>query len=140
MHFSLIKSVTHFGNGDFMERTTVKKLLWLMVNQGFTKCELWRHSEYLVTHHYKSKTALSHFIAAKKMDILEKRGLSKQDAQKLVLMEGSQKVNKQNKSILGSPLISGTVEELTNHQELWNIPIEHFYFEGIFRRKLIITI
>lgn len=59
-------------------------------------------------------------IASKKIDLLHELGMSYKDAQKLIIMEGVQKVNKTNLSLLGEPLWTGTIEELSNKQNLWN--------------------
>lgn len=117
---------------------TVKSILFLFVNQGFSKCEIWRESEYIKVH--KKKNMRQHLIASAKMDILQNIGFSSVDARKLVLMEGSQKVNKKNLSLLGNPMAKGSVEELSNHTELWDYTVTGIEIKGFRRKKLIIQI
>ena len=62
------------------------------------------------------------------------------DAQKLVIMEGEQKVNKTNSSLLGEPLWIGTIEELSNKQNLWNKSVCDCCIKGLFRKKIQIII
>ena len=79
-------------------------------------------------------------IAAKKMDILQEIGFSSEDAQRLVIMEGSQKVNKKTLSLLGTPLAIGSVAELLNHTEVWDYTVTKIIIRGIVRRKIIIKV
>ena len=62
------------------------------------------------------------------------------DAQKLVIMEGKQKVNKTNSSLLGKPLWIGTIQELSNKQSLWNKSVCDCCIKGLFRKKIQIII
>lgn len=62
------------------------------------------------------------------------------DAQKLVIMEGKQKVNKTNSSLLGKALWIGTIQELSNKQSLWNKSVCDCYIKGLFRKKIQIII
>jgi len=74
------------------------------------------------------------------MDLLHKAGMAYKDAQKLVIMEGKQKVNKTNLSLLGEPLWTGTIEELSNKQNLWNKSVLDCNIKGLFRKKIQIII
>lgn len=49
----------------FDENVTVKQFVFLLLNCGFKKCELWTEKAYIQTHH-KSKAFRSHVIASKK--------------------------------------------------------------------------
>ena len=95
----------------YNEYVTVKQLVYLLISCGFRKCELWTHEAYINANH-KSKEFRSHRIATKKMDLLHEAGMDYKNEQKFVLMEGKQKVNKTNLSLLGEPLWNGTIEEL----------------------------
>ena len=74
------------------------------------------------------------------MDLLYEAGMSCKDAQKLVIIEGEQKVNKTNLSLLGKPLWIGTIEELSNKQNLWNKSVCDCCIKGLFRKKIQIII
>lgn len=123
----------------FYERITIKQLTYLLMNCGLQKCELWTEKAYINVHH-NTKTFRAHRIATKKMDLLHDAGLSHKDAQKWVTMEGKQKVNKSNLSLLGMPIWTGTIEELSNKQNLWNKSICDCYIKGFLRNKIQIII
>ena len=53
---------------------------------------------YINANHH-TKRFRSHRIASKKMNLLHEAGMDYKDAQKLVIMEGKQKVNKTNSSL-----------------------------------------
>lgn len=117
---------------------TVKSILFLFMNQGFSKCEIWKESDYIKVH--RKKNLRQHLIASAKMDALQNIGLSSVDAQKIVLMEGSQKVNKKNLSLVGNPMAKGSIEELSNYTELWDYTVTDIEIKGFGRKKLIIQI
>lgn len=117
----------------------VRQLVYLLINCGFQKCELWTQKAYINVNH-TTKRFRSHRIASKKMDLLHKAGMAYKDAQKLVIMEGKQKVNKTNLSLLGEPLWTGTIEELSNKQNLWNKSVLDCNIKGLFRKKIQIII
>lgn len=123
----------------FNENVTVKQFVFLSLNCGFKKCELWAEKAYRQTHH-NSKAFRSHIIASKKMDLLSKAGLEYRDAQKLIIMEGNQRVNRKNLSLLGIPIWTGTLEELSNKQNLWDKLVCDCYIKGLFRKKIQIII
>ena len=79
-------------------------------------------------------------IASKKMDLLTESGLDYKTAQMLVIMEGSQRVNRKNLLLLGKPVWSGTLEELSNRQELWNELVCDCSIEGLFRKTIQIIV
>lgn len=118
---------------------TVKQFVFLLLNCGFKKCELWMEKSYIQTHH-KSKVFRSHVIASKKMDLLNEAGLEYKDAQKLVIMEGNQRVNRKNLSLLGTPIWTGTLEELANKQNLWDKSVCDCCIKGLFRKRIQIII
>lgn len=72
--------------------------------------------------------------------LLLRQRLAYKDAQKFVIMEGKQKVNKTNLSLLGEPLWIGTIEELSNKQNLWNKSVCDCCINGLFRNKIQIII
>lgn len=121
------------------ENVMVRQLVYLLINCGFQKCELWTQKAYINVNH-TTKRFRSHRIASKKMDLLHKAGMAYKDAQKLVIMEGEQKVNKTNLSLLGEPLWTGTIEELSNKQNLWNKSVLDCNIKGLFRKKIQIII
>ena len=121
------------------ENVTVKQLVYLLMSCGFRKCELWEQKAYINANH-KTKEFRSHRIASKKMDLLHKAGMDYKDAQKLVIMEGKQKVNKTNLSLLGEPLWIGTIEELSNKQNLWNKAVCYCHIKGLLRNKIQIVL
>lgn len=121
------------------ENVLVKQLVYLLMNCGFRKCELWTEKAYINVNH-NTKEFRSHRIASKKIDLLHEVGMAYKDAQKLVIMEGKQKVNKTNLSLLGEPLWTGTIEELSNKQNLWNKSVCDCYIKGLFRKKIQIII
>lgn len=79
-------------------------------------------------------------IASKKMDLLTESGLDYKTAQMLVIMEGNQRVNRKNLLLLGKPVWSGTLEELSNRQELWNELVCDCSIEGLFRKTIQIIV
>lgn len=121
------------------ENVTVKQFVFLLFNCRFKKCELWAEKAYIRVHH-NTKAFRSHVIASKKMDLLTEAGLEYKDAQKLVIMEGNQRVNRQNLSLLGTPIWTGTLEELSNKQNLWNKSVCDCYIKGLFRKRILIII
>lgn len=121
------------------ENVTVRQLVYLLMSCGFRKCELWEQGAYINVNH-KTKEFRSHRIASKKMDLLHEAGMDYKDAQKLVIMEGKQKVNKTNLSLLGEPLWIGTIEELSNKQNLWNKAVCYCHIKGLFRNKIQIVL
>lgn len=118
---------------------TVKQFVYLSLDCGLKKCELWKKSDYIRTH-CGSKTYRSHLIASKKIDILTEIGLDYKIALKLIIMEGHQKVNKKNLSLLGTPIWSGNMDELSNKQNLLNKTICNYYIKGMFNRKIQIIV
>lgn len=121
------------------KNVTVRQIVYLLINCGFQKCELWTQKAYINVNH-TTKRFRSHRIASKKMDLLHKAGMAYKDAQKLVIMEGKQKVNKTNLSLLREPLWTGTIEELSNKQNLWNKSVLDCNIKGLFRKKIQIII
>lgn len=121
------------------ENVTIKQLVCLLMNCGFRKCELWTQKAYINANH-ASKRFRAHRIASKKMDLLHEAGLDYKDAQKLVIMEGKQEVNKINLSLLGEPLWTGTIEELSNEQNLWNKSVCDCNISGLFRNQIQIIL
>ena len=79
-------------------------------------------------------------IASKKMDLLTESGLDYKTAQMLVIMEGNQRVNRKNLLLLGKPVWSGTLEELSNRQELWNELVCDCSIDGLFRKTIQIIV
>ena len=116
---------------------------FLLMSCGFRKCELWTEKAYVNVNH-NTKKFRSHRIASKKIDLLHEAGMAYRDAQRLVIMEGEQKVNKTNLSLLGEPLWTGTIaelyEELYNKQNLWNKFVCDCCIKGLFRKKIQIII
>ena len=123
----------------FIENISLKQFCFLMLNCKFKKCELWTYTAYTRVHHH-TKSFRSHMIASAKMDLLTKAGLEYSTAQKLVIMEGNQRINKKNLSLLGVPIWTGTLDELFNYQNLWNESVCDCYVKGFFRKKLQIII
>lgn len=123
----------------FDKNITIKQAVSLLLNCGFKKCELWTEKAHVQRYH-KSKAFCSHMIASKKIDLLTESGLEYKTAQMLVIMEGNQRVNKKNLSLLGKPVWSGTLEELSNKQELWNELVCDCFVEGLLRRKIQIIV
>ena len=121
------------------KNVTVRQIVSLLINCGFQKCELWTQKAYINVNH-TTKRFRAHRIASKKMTLLHKAGMAYKDAQKLVIMEGKQKVNKTNLSLLGKPLWTGTIEELSNKQNLWNKSVLDCNIKGLFRKKIQIII
>lgn len=117
----------------------LKQLVFLFVNKGFKKCEIWEEREYLQTHFGTHKWR-SHIIASRKIDLLHKIGLSYTNAQKFVIMEGRQKVNKDNLALLGSLIWIGSIDELSNQRNLWDKNVTDFHIKGIFRNKIEILV
>lgn len=74
------------------------------------------------------------------MDLLTESGLDYKTAQMLVIMEGNQRVNRKNLLLLGKPVWSGTLEELSNRQELWNELVCDCSIEGLFRKTIQIIV
>lgn len=121
------------------ENVTVKQIVYLLISCGFQKCELWTQKAYINVNH-TTKRFRSHRIASKKMDLLHEAGMAYEDAQKLVIMEGKQKVNKTNLSLLGIPIWTGTLDELSNKQNLWDKTVCNCYIKGLFRNRIQIII
>lgn len=121
------------------ENVTVRQIVYLLISCGFQKCELWTQKAYINVNH-TTKRFRSHRIASKKMDLLHDLGMAYKDAQKLVIMEGGQEVNKTNLSLLGEPLWTGTIQELSNKQNLWNKSVIGCNIKGLFRKKIQIII
>lgn len=121
------------------ENVTIRQIVCLLIGCGFQKCELWTEKAYINVNH-TTKRFRSHRIASQKMDLLHEAGMTYRDAQKLVIMEGEQKVNKTNLSLLGEPLWTGTIEELANKQNLWNKSVLDCHIKGFSRKKIQIII
>lgn len=121
------------------EKITIKQISYLLCDAGFKKCEIWKESDYVRVHN-KTKEYRSHLIATEKMNILEKEGLSEKAAQAFVILEGKQKVNKKNLSLLGTPVWKGTIETLTNQERFYDEPVRNCYIKGIFRNRIDIII
>lgn len=121
------------------ERITVKQLIRLLMRCGLKKCELWKINEYILVHS-RSKAFRRHLIASKKMDLLHEAGLAYNDAQRLVIMEGTQKVNKRNLSLLGTSIWTGTINELYNQQSFCDKFVCDCHINGLFRNKIQIII
>jgi hypothetical protein len=117
----------------------LKYLVYLLLNCEFKRCTLWYEEDYLITH-AKTNMWKSHMIASKKMDILREQGLAYPYAQKWVILEGKQKINKKNLALLGKPIFTGTLEDLSNKCDLWNKEVCGCHVSGIFRNKLEIII
>lgn len=118
---------------------TVKQILFLMIGKGFFKCEIWNDEDYLKVH-FGTKSMRSSLIATKYMDILISKGVPPAKAQQLVILKGKFKLTKKNLSLLGKPIITGCVEELSNHIELWDKRVTNIYIQGILRRKIIVLL
>lgn len=133
------------GKGNFCGwyseefKCSMKQLVFLLINGGFRKCRLWREKEYIITHR-GTKEWRSHLIASRKMEILKSYGISDMDAQRLVIMEGKQRVNKKNLSLLGKPIWTGSFEELSNKQELFEEVVNNVHIVGLFRDKVEIIL
>lgn len=121
------------------ENITIKQIVYLLISCGFQKCELWTEKAYINANHH-TKRFRSHRIASKKMNLLHEAGMDYKDAQKLVIMEGKQKVNKTNSSLLGKPLWIVTIQELSNKQSLWNKSVCDCCIKGLFKEKIQIII
>lgn len=124
-------------NVNFRE-ISVKQLIYVLMECGFKKCELWKEGEYLKVHN-KTKIFRSHLIKSRKIDLLMKKGLSQGQAIALVATEG-QKVNKTNLSLMGTPIWSGSVEEFSNQTQFWDRQVLRCDIKGLFKRKLLIII
>lgn len=122
----------------YMQDITVKSILSLFIGCGFSKCEVWKESDYIEVH--RKKKLRCYRIASAKINDLQKIGFSSVDAQRLVIMEGTQKINKTNLSLLGNPIAKGSAEELSNYTELWDCIVTNIEIKGFARKKLIIRI
>ncbi len=121
---------------------SLKTALYLFINKGFTKCEVWDEYDYIITHHNRRLT--SHLIAARKIDMLISKGVPKEKAVTIVAIAGMQKLTKSNLGLLGSPIAIGTIETLietlSNDTRLWNKIVTDIEFRGFRRTKLIILV
>ena len=120
---------------------SLKTALYLFINKGFTKCEVWDEYDYIITHHNRRLT--SHLIAARKIDMLISKGVPQEKAVTIVSIAGMQKLTKSNLGLLGSPIAVGTVEKLINDindTRLWNKMVTDIEFRGFRRTKLILLV
>ena len=120
------------------DNLSLKTTLFLFVNKGFTKCEIWDTHDYIITHH--NRRLIPHRIAAKKIEMLILYGVPEERAVKIVSSGGKEKLTKENLALLGKPIIIGTVEELSNDTRLWNKTVVDVKFLGFRRTKLIILV
>lgn len=114
---------------------TLKMCIYLLMGCGIRKCEVWEESAYLNVH-YHTRSWRKHMVASKKMDILHRDGLPYHMAQKLVIMEGNQRLSRSNLLLLGTPLYIGAIEELSNRQDLWNKQVCEIVVKGLLRKKI----
>lgn len=117
---------------------SLKTALYLFINKGFTKCEVWDEYDYIITHHKRRLT--SHLIAARKIDMLISKGVPQEKAVTIVAIAGMQKLTKSNLALLGKPIAVGTVEGLSNDTRLWNKMVTDIEFRGFRRTKLILLV
>lgn len=122
-----------------LHELSLKQVLFLMIGKGFQVCEIWNEKDYLLVHH-GTKTKKRHLIASKQIELLQEEGLSSDMAHRIVLLSGEQKINKRTLSLLGSPIVTGSVEKLSNSMELSNRTVCDIHIKGLFRRKLIIVL
>ena len=124
------------------DNLSLKTALYLFINKGFTKCEVWDEYDYSITHHNRRLT--SHLIAARKIDMLISKGVPEEKAVTIVSIAGMQKLTKENLGLLGSPIAVGTIETLietlSNDTRLWNKIITDIEFRGFRRTKLILLV
>lgn len=118
---------------------TVKQILFLLIGKGFSKCVIWTSKDYLATH-FLSKSIRSSQIATKFMDNLISNGIPTWKAQQLVILNGSPRLSKKNLKLLGEPIVVGSVDELSNHMELWERKVTDIHIQGIIRRKVILIL
>lgn len=120
------------------ENIKLKQLAFLFVGSGFKRCEVWNEEEYLATH--RNKDFLKLAIESKKIELLQEEGFSYIGALKMVFLEGEQKVNRKNLSLLGKPIWQGNIDELSNQQDLWDKNICSLHITGLFRNKIELVI
>lgn len=122
----------------FVHNVTIKQCVNLALAFGFRKCELWTDKDYAATH--TNRARMSHMIATKKINLLLEIGVDYAHAQRAVIMEGRQKLNKRNMSLLGSPIWAGTLSELYNSPHMWNKMVDSCHVKGLFRKTVQIIL
>ena len=106
---------------------------------GVREYEVWTEKEYRLTHSHTKKFR-SHMLASKKMNLLAESGMDYKDAQKWIILEGKQRINRKELSILGTPFWAEKVRELPDKVDFQNLQICNCCIEGIFRRKIILIV
>lgn len=118
---------------------TVKQTLFLLIGKGFYKCEIWYNRDYFIRHELP-KRILRSLISSKYMDILISNGIPTWKARQLVILNGYPSLSKKNLKLLAKPIITGSVEEVSNHMELWNRKVTSIRIHGFFRNKIAILL
>lgn len=114
---------------------TIKQLSYLLVSQGFKKCELWDAVDYSMAHHHSKEYRL-HVVNGIILKNLIKIGLSTKSATRWVCLNGPRKLDKQSLEILGKPVWTGSMAELTLQTDLFDTKIHDCVIYGLFRNKI----
>lgn len=120
------------------ENIKLKQVAFLLVGSRFKRCAVWNEEEYLATH--RNKEFLKHAIASKKVELLQKDGLSYGVALKKIFLEGEQKVNRKNLSLLGKPIWDGAIDELSNQLYLYDKNVCNIHITGRFCKRIDIVL
>ena len=120
------------------DNLSLKTALFLFINKGFTKCEIWSQRDYCMTHH--CRRLIPHRIAARKINMLISEGMPEGMAVAIVSSGGREKMTKANLALLGKPIAVGTIETLSDDTRLWNKTVVDVKILGFRRTKLIILV
>ena len=110
-----------------------------LISMNYKNCEVWRASEY-IWRTAGTRKSRKHLIAAKLIDILIDNGISPWEATIRVCVEADCSLKKKNLDLLGKPLLTGSIEEICNHTEIYQEKVWKIKVAGLFRNKIIILL
>lgn len=123
------------------EEITLKQCLWLFMNKGFKKCEVWEKSDYITEQINKNGFLLGKKDAiVRQATALEDLGYDKVRIRRNLLLGNFNIIHKEYKKITKQPLIKGTVESLSNEFSYWSKQVVDVKIYGIYHKSLIILL
>ena len=122
-----------------MENITFKQVINLMMTCNYKNCEVWNSSDYVWRTH-GTKKFRKHRVASKIIEILVENGMPPGEAEIRTAVEVDCKLSKKNLDLLGKPLLAGSVDEISNHTEIYEEKVWKIKVTGLFRNKLIILL
>lgn len=120
-----------------LSNITLKQCLFLLISTNLKYCEVWDNFQYW---DYMITKSNSKFSMARKSQVLIENGYSRDSVYRNALFGGDDINKEYNKAYKPKPIITGSINKISNSTELWDKNVFNIKFYGLLNRKVRILI